>query len=457
MSDTLRQDHLGCYGNENIITPYIDQFSNSCIKFNRAYATSFPTMPCRADLFTGKYTFTYLGWNPITDEETVLAEILQKAGYTTLAAVDTPFLMRDGYGYDRGFDDFVFISGQDPGYDRRRVISSWRYEDDYFSPRTIAAAEKLLEYYYKEKFFLYIDMWDPHEPWDPPEYYVKQYRPNYNGEDHVIPTYWDWKEAGLTEEDVKLCHDCYCGEVTMVDRWVGRLLDKVKKLGIWDDTAIIFTADHGFCFGEHGLLGKARQNTATFMNYNIPCKELYDNPKELKNVMGKSVWMRSPLYQELTKVPLLFYIPGLESKKSEKLVSCVDIMPTILELAGIEPPDSVQGKSIKPLIEGKIDSIRDFVLTSYPIYNVGDKTRMIGGGVLKRVKEVLPITITDKTWTMFYSGSSTPIELYNIKDDPKQLKNIFDKNKEVVRGLYNKLFKLLEQLGTSKHLLDAIR
>ena len=260
VSDTLRQDHLGCYGNNNIRTPYIDEFSKDCAIFKNAYANSFPTMPFRADLFTGKYTFSYLGWNPLMGEKKVLAELLSDEGYITLAAVDTPFHIRFGYGYDRGFDDYEFINGQDGRFERLRLVSSWRCEEDHFAPRTIKAAEKLLEYYYKEKFFMFIDTWDPHEPWDPPEYYTRIYRPDYKGENHLNPPYYDWRKSGMSEDDLELCHDMYCGEVTMVDRWIGILLDKIRKLGIWEDTAIIFTSDHGFCFGEHGLLGKIKSN-----------------------------------------------------------------------------------------------------------------------------------------------------------------------------------------------------
>jgi len=101
VSDTLRRDHLGCYGNKNIRTPNLDQFAEECVQFDSCYAASFPTMPMRADLFTGKFTFSYLKWEPLPRDEKVLAQILGKAGYATLGIVDIPFFTRNGYGYYR--------------------------------------------------------------------------------------------------------------------------------------------------------------------------------------------------------------------------------------------------------------------------------------------------------------------------------------------------------------------
>ena len=166
VSDTLRQDYLGCYGNRWVKTPNLDRLARECIIFDRAYAASFPTMPMRADLFTGKFTFNYLGWAPLSRGEITVQGLLAQAGYRTTAVVDTPFFIRNGYGYDRGFHDFIWIRGQGP--ERPDINYERRYEEDYCAPMTFRAAERWLERHYKERFFLYVDTWDPHEPWDPP-------------------------------------------------------------------------------------------------------------------------------------------------------------------------------------------------------------------------------------------------------------------------------------------------
>jgi len=453
VADTLRKDHLGCYGNDRIVTPHLDSFAEQCTVFSGAYATSFPTMCARADFFTGKHTFTYLGWSPLTGEDKVLAEMMRDAGYTTLAAVDTPFHMRNGFGYDRGFKDFVFVSGQLWGFDGGRVTSRWRSEEDRFCARTFAEAEKLLEHYHREKFFLYVDTWDPHEPWQAPDYYTRLYRPEYNGEDHVNPTYSDYKGI-LSEDDVALCHDCYCGEITMVDRWVGMFLDKVKKLGIWEDTAIIFMSDHGFCFGEHGLLGKARFSNPTRTLFKEYYRAEVWEAYRKQALAGESQWIWSPLYEEIVRVPLLVYVPGIKPATSEAVVNAVDIMPSILEMAGAAIPDSVEGKSIVPLINQHQDNAGDFAVSSYPLFAKGQKTRIVDGG-LRNVRDVMPITVSTKEWSMFYTDNETPVELYDLKRDPGQANNVYDYNKEVARELHGKLLRRLADSQTDGSYIEA--
>jgi len=181
VSDTLRQDYLPCYGNRTVIAPNLESFAEKALVFDRFHAASFPTVPCRADLFTGRYTFLYLPWGPLPQNETTLAELLTRAGYTTGAVVDTPFLARSGYGQDRGFQDFIYIRGQLNRTQREpmRRWKSYSESEAYCAPKTFKEAADWVEQHYREKFFLYIDTWDPHEPWDPPEYYVHPYYPDY--------------------------------------------------------------------------------------------------------------------------------------------------------------------------------------------------------------------------------------------------------------------------------------
>ena len=427
VSDTLRYDHLGCNGNERIYTPHIDRFAERCVVFDRCYAASFPTMPMRADLFTGKWTFTYLGWAPLPREEVILPELLRRNGYLTTAVVDTPFFIRNGYHYDRGFVDFIWVRGQGP--ERRDLNYERRYEEDYCAPRTIIAAERWLEKHYKERFFLYIDTWDPHEPWDPPRWYVERYLPDYDGR-VVAPCYWEYEERGVSEEDLKVAHACYCGEVSMVDRWVGRLIDKLEAMGLMENTAIIFTADHGFYFGEHGQFGKAR--------------------------LEKGKWFRSPIYEEVARIPLLVYIPGVEPRRTNALVSAVDIMPTVLEMAGVEIPETVQGRSLMPIIRGEEERGRDFVVTSLPLYNPGDVTRAVDA-FERNVVEFVPSTITTEEWSLLYSAEGQPVELYNLREDPKQERDVSSEHPDVVKELHGMFVSLLEEAGTDPRYFEPRR
>ena len=170
VSDTFRRDHLGCYGNDWIRTPALDAFAAKSVRFNRHYAGSFPTMPNRADFFTGRLSGVFMKWEPLARELTLLPSILRGNRIHTAAVVDTPFFLRNNMNYDQGFRTFIEIEGQDYwsqglGDDTR---ADWRHEADRYAPRTITRATQWLEKHHSENFFLYIDLWDPHEPWNAP-------------------------------------------------------------------------------------------------------------------------------------------------------------------------------------------------------------------------------------------------------------------------------------------------
>jgi arylsulfatase A-like enzyme len=429
ISDTMRKDFLGCYGNKEVHTPHLSRFAEKSLVFDRAYAASFPTMPMRADLFTGKFTFTYLGWAPLPREEIILPQVLAQAGFTTMAVVDTPFFIRGQFGYDRGFQDFRWIRGQGRGSDRQDTNHERRYEEDYCAPMTCAAAERWLELHYQEKFFLYVDTWDPHEPWDPPAYYVRLYYPEWDGQ-MIRPTYWRWKERGLTAKDIKIARACYAGEVTMVDRAVGRLIERIESLGIMDETIILFTSDHGFHLGEHGLLGKI--------------------------LSKKSQFVDAPLYEEVTHIPLIIYVPGAKRGRTNALVTAPDFMPTILELLGQKIPATVEGESFAAVIKGKKAEHRRFVVTTMPLYNPGQFTRAVDN-FERRVVGYLPATITSGPWTLLYAKEGAPVELYNLKTDPAQKKNVAKKYPNVVKRLHRMFYGLIENSGTSEELLAPRR
>ena len=138
------------------------------------------------------------------------------------------------------------------------------------------------------------------------------------------------------------------------------------------------------------------------------------------------------------------------------MVSSVDIMPTILELAGVEIPGSVQGKSLVPLLKGKNEVLRESVVTSLPLYRPGEKTRIVDDWE-RKIKEPQPSTITTKEWTLLYSDASSPAELYNTKDDPTQSNNIIFENWEIAKDLHHRFVSLLDQLGTDESNLSCRR
>src|SRR5215207_5616197 len=112
VADTFRRDHMGTYGNPFISTPHIDEFARSSVVFDQHVISSFPTMPARADMLTGTFSYTHMGWELLPRHLTTLPGVLSGAGYHTMGIVDTPFFVRNGFGYDRGFDDFIWVRGQ---------------------------------------------------------------------------------------------------------------------------------------------------------------------------------------------------------------------------------------------------------------------------------------------------------------------------------------------------------
>jgi len=446
VSDTFRRDHLGAYGNPAIHTPNLDAFARSSVVFDHHVVSSFPTMPARADILTGTFSYTLMGWEPLPSHLPTLPGLLSKAGYLTMGIVDTPFFIRNGYGYDRGFDDFVWIRGQGDDtrpHERSDYRATWRSESDRLVARTITAAEEWLERHYKEDFFLYVDTWDPHEPWDAPEYYTSLYLPDHAGR-QLYPSYAKWEEAGLTQDDVELAHATYCGEVTMVDFWVGRLLAKLDVLGLRDDTLVFFVSDHGFYFGEHGYFGKAEW----FHDAQTTVTEGTVAPAWLPESWLLTVgW--SPLYQELTRVPLVVRGPGLTPGRRSALTSAPDLAPTILELTGIERPASMQGESFVDVIGGVESEHRPFVISSWPLYFAEGEITTAVDSRPRRISSYMPLSVSTRERSLITGGPTETPELYDLENDPHEQKNVWESHGAGEgTDLFGGAIAFLEHLGT---------
>ncbi len=438
IADTFRRDHLPCYGNKTIIAPNFSAFAEKSLIFDNFFAGSFPTVPARADIMTGKYTFTYLDWGPLPQNEVTLAGKLSESGLLTMGIADTPFLTRNGYGYDRGFKDFIEIRGQRSGPEHDDVVSLRKSEEDYFAPRTFKTAIDWLERHHDDHFFLYIDTWDPHEPWDPPEHYVKPYYPEYAGET-VSPNYWNWKEDGYSEKDLAIARACYCGEITMVDRWMGLLMDRLDTLGLSENTAVIFTSDHGFYFGEREMFGKTR--------FRWPGNVKFEEGFVKGYKMGDQFSYRSPLHRELSHIPLIVHIPGEGHRRINGLASIPDITPTILALANIPIPKTIQSKSLLPLIHGDAKKIHDFVVTSGSLESVGVIQKIVDDQP-RKVVELSPSTITTEDWDMLYSVTGEPVELYDAKKDPNHTTNLSKDNPGSIEKIHDGYIHWLKEIGT---------
>jgi arylsulfatase A-like enzyme len=372
-----------------------------------------------------------------------------------MGVVDTPFFIREGYGYDRGFDDFIWVRGQ--GDDTRPAERSdarltWVREADRLVARTMTAAEDWLERHYREPFFLYVDTWDPHEPWDAPDFYASLYKPDYDGR-HIYPAYGKWREHGLTEEDLENVRATYRGEVTMVDRWVGRLLEKLDVLGLADNTYVFFTSDHGFYFGEHGYFGKAEW----FHDPDAAVAAGSDVPDWLPDSWLLTVgW--SPLYQELTRVPLIVRGPGLAAGRRTALTTAPDIPATILDLVDVAASEGVQGRSVSPVLRGDGDEHRPFVVSSWPLYFAEGELTTAVDSRPRRIASYMPLTVTTRARSLLLGGPSEPPELYDLESDPGEQENAWRTHAGEGRELAEGAVAFLEELETpERHLLPRRR
>ena len=378
-----------------------------------------------------------MGWEPLQDGETTLAQILAGEGFHTAAAVDTPFYLHGGMNYDRGFRTFRMHSGQRESQDYRAYR---RHESDYNAPQTFTNAMHWLEGHYKEDFFLYVDTWDPHEPWDAPQYYTELYWPGYDGE-VITPAYSRWQDtAGFTEDMVRKAHATYCGEITMVDTWIGYLMRCVENLGLMDKTAIIFTSDHGFYFGEHGgLFGKMTR-----------VKQPDGTPYPLGEWRG---WAHSPLYEQIVRLPLLMYVPGIAPGVCGQLTSAVDVMPSVLDVLGVEIPDFVQGDSLLPKVRDASLSGREYVVSTMPFSNPGDAVHVVDS--VRRLVRASPVTVvTTGQWSLLYSMDEGISELFNLESDPGQEDDVISTHPEVAKEIHQYLVRFMRETHVAPHLLN---
>jgi arylsulfatase A-like enzyme len=454
VSDTFRRDHLGAYGNPRVRTPNLDRFAAEAVVFDHHLLSSFPTMPARADFLTGTFSYTFMGWEPLPAHLPTVPGLLSEAGYITMGVVDTPFLIREGYGYDRGFDDFIWIRGQGDDtrpHERLDARKTWRSERDRLVARTMTAADEWLERHHRERFFLYVDTWDPHEPWDAPDFYTQLYLPEYDGR-HLYPAYGNWRVAGLTAEDIALAHATYCGEVTMVDRWVGHLLSKLDVLGLAENTVVIFTSDHGFYFGEHDLFGKAEwiHDPDAVLSSDAEVPEWFSQSWLL--TIG---W--SPLFQELTRIPLLVRGPELLPGRRDALTTAPDIPATILDLAGLAPAPSVQGSSFRQILEGKAPEHRPFVVSSWPLYFAAGELTSAVDSRTRRIASYMPITVSTRERSLIIGGPAEPPELYDLGTDPRETTNVWAAHAEGGAQLFQEAIGFLEAFGTAEAYLRPRR
>jgi len=301
----------------------------------------------------------------------------------------------------------------------------WRGEMDCFPPRTAQTAAAFLEgNYLHDPFLLWVDFFDPHEPWDPPEYMVRKYDPDYAGTPMLHPNYG--RADDYTEEELRNLRAHYCAEAELVDRWVGRAIEKIDDLGLWRNSIVIFTTDHGISLGEHNRTGKTN---------------ISDNDNRH--------W---PLYPEIAHIPFMVAAPELKGGTSvDGFAQPVDILPTLLELAGVdvEPVEAFHGRSFAPMLQGKRnDTDSDFAIC-------GSYLRPTSDGNIPS-DATTPVLYTDR-WAYAPIGPDGQRQLFNLAADPYGETDIASDHPEVVEELHGLLVDWFENLDAPTEAVSLFR
>ncbi len=496
MTDSWQYNYTGCYGNDWIRTPNVDALAREGTVFENAYAEGLQTIPVRRSLATGRFTLPFAGWVNLTPQETSVADICYRNHVQSALIADCPMLHLEKYVYSRGFDYVHFIRGQegdhfygndpirhvdpldfhkpvcDLGATTESAISQltlkelkgylaqrqfWKTDRDQHGAHTCRATIDYLERVVdrSKPFFLWVDFFDPHEPWDPPSVYDRDqkcpYNPDYKGKNLILPVPTPLHEGTYTEEELHHIRMLFAEKTTMTDKWIGVLLNRMRELGLFDNTMIIWLSDHGEPLGHkehgHGIMRKCRP------------------------------WP----YEELVHVPMVIRHPDIEPQRISSFIQNTDLTSTILDFLGVKDPvaeKEMQGRSLLPLINGDVKRVRDFAIAGYhnlswSLYtedwsyihwlhegeykNSPEAAIGFYGDLIKQmVPDIyqlgLKLSQEDHIWSCTPGArAETPTgdELYYRKKDPFQLENVIGDEGKVANDLWLQLRDTLLGLKVS--------
>ena len=361
MFDSLNRDKLSVYGCQEVWTPNFKRFEEKSVTFDNCFAGSLPCIPARRELHTGRSNFLHRSWGPLEPFDDSMPEMLKNNGVLSHLISDHCHYWEDGgCTYHTRFDSWEFIRGQegDPWKVTPELFHNQKYvantdgkyfprtgkfhrqdkinrsfirdEEDYPLAKTFREGLSFIEDNHREgPWFLQLECFDPHEPFDVYKTYREMYPEDFEGD-------YDWPPYHYIMEDKKTAHHLktqYEALVTMCDAYLGKLLDLFDKYNLWKNTALIIGTDHGYLLGEHGWWSK------TIM----------------------------PVYDEIAHIPLMIYLPeysALGGTHRKSLVQTVDIPVTVLDIYGLSPTDDMAGKSLKSVIE-RDAQIRDYVMFGF--------------------------------------------------------------------------------------------
>ena len=392
--DTLRADHLGCYGNRIVQTPHMDRLAAEGVVFDNHVSSCPTTLNSHTSLMTGTYGHTHGAARNgfvVREGNTMLAEALRDSGYAT-AGFAGAFPLHTRFGFSQGFDHYDAAVKSRSGDQVNDRVLRWLDGQD------------------AERLFLFVHYWAAHYPYTPPPPYDRMYRRDALGirgtmgdiervRDALAS---DLPEAGRQSDALRAA---YAGGVTFVDAHVGALLDGLRARGIYDEALILLTSDHGEAMDEHD--------------------EYWDH--------GRTTYASS------THVPLIVKLPGgrLAGTRSSLVASNVDVMPTILELTGVSPPPAVEGASFASVFDGGPTEPRP------PAFSEATKPHpaTVEPGAWTNRRNDKAVRSGD--WKLIHRPRTGETELFDLGTDPGETRDLLRRPTRAARQRARKLLTAL--------------
>jgi len=405
MSDQHNARALSCYGSRDVRTPNLDRLAAEGVLCEQAFCQTAQCVPSRYSIFTGRYARshgTYSNGQGQNPREQTVVELFKKAGYAT-ATIGKHHMVMDETTQNHGFD--LVFTGADRGFaakgeflpfeevhpGRSNVGKSALGNDEHPAGIITARALEFLRGHRDRPFVLWYSFSGPHTPICPSSPWADQYDPdgltlppNLDVIDKDIPQI----EGLLTKSgqfSAKHWHQrtlaYYYGLVSQIDYNIGRVLKELDDLGLSDHTLVVYTADHGEMMAEHGAWTKGRS-----------------------------------CYEATIRVPMILRWPQAlpAGKRIEELVCSIDLLPTLLEAAGLPVPASIQGASLLPLMRGQNQEWRDTVFSE-----IGDSTRDACIAVRRRRHKYVLFRDLGKTvHEQLFDLAEDPWEMHNRARDP---------------------------------------
>jgi arylsulfatase A-like enzyme len=379
--DTLRPDHMGCYGYSRPTSPVMDQFASEGLLFEDVTSPSPWTLPAHGSMLTGLYPNRHaLKSRDISLPKDIitLAEVLQKQEYTTTEIINCYYLSKR-YEMDRGFTNYTYV------VEKPRQVEPSQVEDK---------AKLWLSNSQIQPFFLFLHYFDVHSDYCSQANYEKMFLRPYNGKFDGRTTqlvFHREAQIALEQADGEHLVDLYDAGIRQIDDGLDRLFSFLKSKGLYDNTYIIFTSDHGEEFLDHGSVLHGRTQ-----------------------------------FQEMIKAPLIIQGPGIPKRKRIKYtVSLVDLMPTILSMVNAPIPPSLDGIDLSPLWTEK---------------NASMQNRYIFAGADKNNKVYdIKQAVRHPRYKLHYDKLNKSKQLYDLQLDPGEKTDISSEYSELVNSMMAQL------------------